>query len=84
MISEMEFTAGLCTSDHLLLLFDFNWYNELKTEEEELKKLNFFKGKYMPINAALEDIDWDSQLQDLDVTTSWSHFAETHNKLIEK
>ena len=38
----------------------------------------------MPMNIALQDINWDSQLQDLDLAQSWSYFAETLIELIEK
>ena len=37
----------------------------------------------MPMNIALQDINWDSQLQDLDLAQSWSYFAETLIELIE-
>ena len=78
----MKCNAGLGKSDHLLLVFDLNCYNEVKTEEE-FQKFNFFKGKYMPINAVRQEIDRDSQLQGLDITTLWSHFAEILLKLLE-
>ena len=66
MISGIKYNASLGKSDHVSLSFDFKCYSEVKVEEV-FKKLNFFKGKYMPMNIALQDINWDSQLQDLDL-----------------
>ena len=83
MISGVKYNASLGKSDHVSLLIDFKCYSEVKVEEV-FKKLNFFKGKYMPMNTALQDINWDSQLQDLDLAQSWSYFAETLIELIEQ
>ena len=52
MISDIKYNASLGKSDHLSLSFDFKCYSEVKVEEV-FKKLNFFKGKYMPVNAGL-------------------------------
>lgn len=84
MVNNIAYNPGLGKSDHLSLVFDFNCYIEVMKDVESLQKYNFFKGDYEAVITTLQNKDWENELLGLDLSQSWSCFAEFIIKLIEK
>ena len=66
MISEMQFLPSLGKSGHLVILCDFNCFIQLEPNKT-FKKLNFFKRDYKSITSELSNIDWSSEINDLNL-----------------
>ena len=64
----------------LLITHVLHQQNQMKL----IKKRNYFKGDYAAIRQCLEEIEWDTVLNGLDLSQSWSVFAEIIVELIEK
>ena len=75
MIDNIEHGPGLGKSDHLTLSFNCTWFTSTKPIEVN-KKRNYFKGDYAVIRQYLAEIEWDTVLNGLDLSQSWSFFAE--------
>lgn len=84
MVNNIAYNTGLGKSDHLSLVFDFNCYIEVMKDVDSLQKYNFFKGDYEAVITTLQNKDWENELHGLDLSQSWSCFAEFIIKLIEK
>ena len=83
MISNVQFLPGIGKSDHIVILFDFNCFIQPELDVA-FNKLNFFKGDYLSISSEFTNIDWSSELNELDLNLSWSFFVEKTVKLLEK
>ena len=64
-------------------LFNYTCFTSTNPNEAYTKQ-NYFKGDYVAIRQCLEEIEWEIVLNGLDVSQSWSFFAEKLVKLIEK
>ena len=67
---------------HLLLDFSLDCYIEERVPTKTSEKLNFFKGDYVNINNQLLLIDWQQELDGLNLLQSWDRFAEKSVNLI--
>ena len=82
MVNDITFLPGLGKSDHLLLDFSLDCYTEERVPTKNSEKLNFFKGDYANINNQLLLIDWQQELDGLNLLQSWDRFAEKSVNLI--
>ena len=83
MIDNIKHGPGLGISDHLTLSFNYTCFTSTKPNEAN-KKRNYFKADYAAIRQCLDEIEWDTVLNGLDLSQSWSFFAEKIVELIEK
>ncbi|MCG8047037.1 MAG: reverse transcriptase domain-containing protein [Candidatus Thiodiazotropha endolucinida] len=84
MINDINYLSSLGKSDHLILTFDFKCYTRLDYSSAQKSMLNFFKADYNAINIQLSGINWDTELNGLDLLRSWSRFAEINIDLMNK
>ena len=83
MVTDLEFLPGLGKSDHLVLAFTLNCYTVEQQNQRKTEKLNFFKGDYNTVRDQLSLVDWNYELDGLNLLQSWSRFAEKIIDLIE-
>jgi len=81
-IDAINYTAPLGRSDHVVL----EWELQLEAKElvSRLKKLNYFKGNYVEIGAAIMRVDWAWQFGDGTVNEMWECFKEVLLDLVHK
>jgi hypothetical protein len=72
LVDELKYSAPLEKSDHVIL----KWNSALRTGNinSEQVKLNYWKGNYREINAALEKIDWTQMFEGRLVEEMWTLF----------
>lgn len=72
LVDELKYSAPLGKSDHVIL----EWNSALRTGDinSEQVKLNYWKGNYREINAALEKIDWTQMFEGRLVEEMWTLF----------
>ena len=70
MVTDLEFLPGLGKSDHLVLAFKLNCYTVEEQNKCKTEKLNFFKGDYNKERDQLSLIDWNYELDDLNLLQS--------------
>ena len=80
MVLELDYLSSIGKSDHLLISFNFNCYTSSEFEGSQKVKHNYHKGDYQSINADLSRIDWEEELQGLDLSRSWSRLTEIYIK----
>ena len=80
MVDKMDYQAGLGSSDHIALVFNFTCFTH--NMNSPFEKRNFFKGDYISINQALHDTEWDSVFRGIDLCDSWDILAEKINEYI--
>ena len=83
MIDNIEHGPGLGRSDHLTLSFNHTCFTSTNPNEANIKR-NYFKGDYAAIRQCLEEIEWDTVLNGLDLSKSWSFFAEKSSRINRK
>ena len=84
MVSDIQYESSLGKSDHLILSFKYNNYSDLNSKDNKYTRQNFFKGDYQSILGQLELINWDGEMDDLDLSGSWTWFTELYIDLLEK
>ena len=84
MVSDIQYESSLGKSDHLILSFKFNNYSELNINDNRYTRQNFFKGDYQSIIGQLELINWDGEMDGLDLSGSWTWFTDLYIDLLEK
>lgn len=84
LVDSMTYEAPLGKSDHVCLRWRLQISKEA-ADEECLDKLNYWKGDYARISAALAAVDWSLKLDAMeDVNDMWTAFAETLKGLVAK
>ena len=84
MVSDIQYESSLGKSDHLFLSFEFNNYSDLTIKDNKYIRQNLFKGDYQSIIGQLELINWDGEMDGLDLSGSWTWFTELYIDLLEK
>ena len=84
MVSDIQYEPSLGISDHLILSFKFNNYSDLNIEDNKYTRQNFFKGDYQSIIGQLELINWDREMDGLDLSGSLTSFIKLYIDLLEK
>ena len=84
MVSDIQYESSLGKSDHLILSFKFNNYSDLNSKDNKCTRQTFFKGDYQSILGQLELINWDGEMDGLDLSGSWAWFTELYIDLLEK
>ena len=84
MVSDIQYESSLGKSDHLILSFKFSNYSDLNIKDNKYTRQNFFKGDYQSIIGQLELINWDGEMDGLDLSGSWTWFTELYIDLLEK
>lgn len=80
MIDNIEVREHLSTSDHNILCW--NLITKTEISSSNAVRYNFSKGDYSKINKHLSDVDWDTELKDLDPDNMWNVFCNIMNNLV--
>ena len=72
MVTDLEFLPELGKSDLLVLAFTLNCYTVEQQKQCKTEKLTFFKGDYNKVRDQLSLIDWNYELDGLNLLQSWS------------
>ena len=72
-------------SDHFAITFDLKFTN-LITRNRGIKRIirNYKKANWIAINNALNNIDWHSYIDCLDINSAWGKFKNTLNEICDK
>ena len=84
MVSDIQYESSLGKSDHLILSFKFNNYSDSNSKDNIYTRQNFLKGDYQSILGQLELINWDGEMDGLDLSGSWTWFTELYIDILEK
>ena len=84
MVSDIQYESSLGKSDHLILSFKFNNYSDLNIKDNKYTRQTFFKGDYQSIIGQFELINWDVEIDGLDLSGSWTWFTKLYIDLLEK
>ena len=83
MISDLEITAPLGSSDHSILRFNFICHSE---KQDPKIKVNYNKGDYKSMNEELKVIDWEREFDKFpeDVQKQWDIFVSKYLAIEQK
>ena len=84
MVSDIQYEYSLGKSDHVILSFKFNNYSDLNSKDNKYTRQNFFKGDCQSLLGQLELINWDGEMDGLDLSGSGTWFTELYIDLLEK
>jgi hypothetical protein len=82
MVENVEIKEHFSTSDHNIVC----WNLITKTDmlQTNTLKYNYSRANYVKINNYLNEIDWETKLQDLDIESLWNTFYGILNDVIVK
>ena len=72
MVSDLQYDSSSGKSDHVVLSFKFNCYSSTNHEDNKHARQNFFQGDYQSIISQLEQINWDGEMDGLNLSGSRS------------
>ena len=76
MIDNILFYPGLANSDHVCMTFNLSCYTLINDDDVQLK-YNMRHADFNKLRHLLDTIDWNSELECLNVNQQWDHFPNT-------
>ena len=74
MLSDLEYCSPLGKSDHSLLQFNFHCY--IQQENIDREKYYYDKANFSAMKEDLSVINWNDELDDMNVTEQWKVFKD--------
>ena len=79
MVSNLEYSAGIGLSDHVVISYSIN-----VTAQKGVSRYNYNKGDYDSMNSIMADTDWEAKLLMLSANEAWKHFSTSLNAAMTK
>ena len=82
-IENINYYAPIGKSDHSTLIFDYKLEGNVNVDDEIIGRKKFFKADYTKINFELQKNNWNTEMSEGDLATSWHYFTRSYNEVTD-